>query len=720
MATIPLTDKLGLELNAEPAETSALLKYVQQLPKLHLDSLDLSKIGGLTLDQPALTSLTTGVSFQDPITLSAGGPALTVAAGVSGSIGLIADVGGLPGNDDSMELAADACYLEFKIEATASADLSASSGLLTFGASPSSQLEVTSCSRFAPKVGITLLQAVQDTVSQFSITASSSDFAGLQPGQITRVSASGALTLSGTADLLATANPLAAASLPAPLPAVAVSAGGSVTVGVSCEIETEYEVVARKLDGGSVRLGWYPKSAAEVTVKVSASEGISAGFSGTDLFSRVVAAISASPQADLKELAGAGVSDDQATAIQGAVTSATCRKLEISVAAAISAKDSTAAAFLYEINPSALNDQSRLAVDQALQGNLTGLHASGLTGVSCVSSVWDNVRSTSVELDVNLLGILNYSSISSLSLEGKVLYEPATGSMAITDKATAERIQSTEVNFGADTGKLRHVLAESFLITAVYHGAKQIAAGPALHCCHSFFELRNSTSAQDMKSKLQTGFAIGLLSASEAKPPAGVSDFGRTLFTASTDYDADLVTAMFLDAGGTPLPHERFETAGRMAIQYLVQEGDDDAARRYPAIDDTLWNRMKELGQPGFPSLFPGIAAPLAAAIEADYSTIQWWADAMVATARKLSEFRSWLNQHPAAALEDPDFQQRRNDLAGYLRGVAANTREEFGQPWGLIAMNQLAGSTAGAKILISGPDLVLSKRRYLAAAVGA
>jgi len=81
MATIPLTDKLGLELNAEPAETSALLKYVNSCRSCIWIRLDLSKIGGLTLDQPALTSLTTGVSFQDPITLSAGGPALTVAAG---------------------------------------------------------------------------------------------------------------------------------------------------------------------------------------------------------------------------------------------------------------------------------------------------------------------------------------------------------------------------------------------------------------------------------------------------------------------------------------------------------------------------------------------------------------------------------------------------------------------------------------------------------------
>lgn len=720
MATIQLTDKLGLDVDAQPAATSALLKYAQQLPALHFDSLDFSKIGGLTLDQPAITSLTTGVSFQDPISLGSGAPALTVAAGVSGTMEIITDAGDLPGHDDSVDLAPDACYMELAMEATASADLSATSGLLTFGASPSSQVEVTSCSRFVPKAGVTLLQALQQTVSNFSIPASSADLAGLQLGQFTRACVTGTLTVSGTANLLATANPLAAATLPAPLPEVSVSAGGSVTVGVACEIETEFEVVTRKLDSGAVRLAWYHKNATDVTVTVSASEGISAGFSGTDLFSKVVAVISASPQADLKELASAGVPDGQAAAIQGAVMSAACRKLEISVASEISAQDSKAATFLYEITLSALNDQSHLAVDQALRGNLTGLHAPGLPGVSCVSSIWDNVRTASVELDVNLLGILNYSSIARLSLEGRVLYEPATGSMVITDKATAERIQVDQVNYGADTQKLRHVLAESFLITAVYHGARQIAAAPSLHCCHSFFELQNSTSPEDMKAKLQTGFAIGLLSSSDAILQAGISGFGRTLFTASTDYDADMVAGMFLDTSDTPLPHERYETAGRMAIQYLVQDGDKDAVRRDPAVNDALWNLMKQRGQPGIPALFPGVAAPYLSAIQADYTTIEWWADAMVDAAQKLAAFRVWLAQHPTATLEDADFQKLRDDLAGYLRGVAANTRDEFGQPWGLIAMNQLAGRKAGAKILITGPRLVLKKSNELAATAGA
>jgi len=107
-----------------------------------------------------------------------------------------------------------------------------------------------------------------------------------------------------------------------------------------------------------------------------------------------------------------------------------------------------------------------------------------------------------------------------------------------------------------------------------------------------------------------------------------------------------------------------------------------------------------------------GIAAPLIGAITADYSVIQWWADAMHKTAQQLASMR-------LLAAESTDFQAQRQSLANYLRTVAANTREEFGQPWGLIAMYRLVGRTAGAKLIVSGPRLVLNKRTEPAAAIG-
>ena len=718
MATINLTDQLGLDVGTEAGDTSALLKYFKQLPSMRLDSLDLSKIGGLTLDRPALKALSTGLSFNDPIQLGDNGNTLTVDAGVHASLRFITDADDLPEEVSDDKPADPVCYVSFRVEATASAGISATAGEFTFGATPSTTVGFTSYTHFSQPAEVTLIEAVRQTVGQMAIPAESSDLEDLAPGQIATVDVSGKLELSAEANLLAVTNPLASASLPAPLPAPSVSAGGSATVGVSFEIETDYRIVARKLDSGAVRVGWYNKSEEGVKLSATVSEGISAGFGTTDLFSRVIGAISADAKADLQELQSGGLTEEKAEAIQDAVKEAVSRKLEIAVTAEWFATGSKSAAFLYEIVPASLTDASRAAIDRALAGDLTALHAP-LPGITCVNSIWENAHKRGVELDVNLLGVLNYRSIATLTLAGKVMYEPGTGALVIADTATADRIQTAAVNFGADADKLRHVLAESFLITAAYHGTKLVAGPVSLRSSHSFFELKDDAKAGDVTRGLRTGVGLGLMNAADVVLPAGIDDFGRTLFCASADYDSSLVTGMFLDRGGAPNPVELYETVGRAAIQLLVLQDDFDAARLRPAIEDDLWKKMKTDGQPGIPALFPGVADEVVKAIVTDYSTIRWWADVMCKTAGKLANVRLWQQRNPTASPDDPEFQALREDLAGHLRQVAANTSEEFGKPWGLIAMNQLAGARSGAKLLITGPHLVTNRKRDLAAAIG-
>lgn len=715
MATINLTDQLGLDVGAEPGDTSALLKYFKQLPSLRLDSLDLSKIGGLTLDRPVLKELSTGLSFNDPVQLGDGAATLTIGAGAHAKLRVITDPDSLPGDASDSKPPLQGRYVSFTVEATASAGISATEGEFTFGAMPSTAVAFASYTRFPHPAEVTLIDAVRQTVSQMAIPAKSKDLDDLAPGQIATVDVSGKLQLSASANLLAVTNPLASAALPAPLPAVSVSAGGSATVGVSFAIDTDYRIVARKLDSGAVRLGWYNQSTENLTVSAKLSEAISAGFGTTDVFSQVIGAISGDAKADLKELRSAGLTEEQVEAIQGAVKAAVCCKLEIAVGAEWFATGSRSAAFLYEIVPTSLTGESRAAIDQALGGDLSALHAP-LPGITCVSSIWQTAQKRGVELDVNLLGVLNVRSIATLCLAGKVMYEPATGALVIADTATADRIQTTAVNFGADADKLRHVLAESFLITAAYHGTKLIAGPVSLRCSHSFFELKDSANAGDLTRHLRTGVGLGLMNVADVALPAGIDDFGRTLFSASADYDSGLVTGMFLDGAGTPNPVELYETVGRAAIQLLVLPGDPDAARLRPAIEDNLWKQMKTDGQPGIPALFPREDDEVVKAIVTDYSTIRWWADVMCDTAAELAEVRLWQQRNPDASPDDPEFQALREGLAGHLRQVAANTRDEFGQPWGLLAMNQLAGARSGARILIASPHLVTNKQRSLTA----
>ncbi len=720
MATIPLTGDVGLDANIELAPFSSLLKYFQQLPALRASNGDFSKAAGMTLDQPALTSISTGLSFDKSYSIGAGSAALTVLAGAHGSLELIQRTPSVTNLPDV--IASDAaigegsCYLGFGVQACVGFAVGPDAGTLQFGIGPNETAEIWNYQSFPLHQGITLLDAVEKTVGDFLIPASADDLASLPDGSIATVTGTGSLKFSGTANLLAVTNPLASLTLPSPLPVLSVTAGGTLQVGASLALQCKFQVCAQKTGPGRVRLGWCRDKTEEFDVTATLAEGVSAGFGTTDLFSALIGVVSSNAAADLNELQKAGLAAGQIKAIQDAVKAAVCRKLELALCTEISAIDSRSAAFQYDVELAALTDTSRLALNQALAGDLSALDGSALAGITPVRSVWETTRTKRIRLEVNLLGILNFGSVSSLALSGAVMVEPATGAIVITDKATAQRIQSTALNFGADTGKLCHVLAESFLLTATYRGMQQQVGQPALTCSHDFFDLQNDTTPGRMKQELRVGAALGLFSAAEAAPPAGTAGFGRTMIHARTDYDSLLASALFLDAAGAPLPQEFYENAGRAAIQLLVSEGDEDAVRLRPAIDDGLWSRMKEQGQPGFAELFPGVPEPFLSAVTADYSAIIWWAEAMAGAGPRLAAIGKWFGQHPTAPLDDPAFESLRQDLAGHLKKVAATTSEEFGQPWGLIAMDQASGRKAVASILITGPKLTLARDRALTA----
>ena len=720
MPTIQLTDDLGLDADVKLAPFSALQKYFQQLTALRLTSGDLSKAGGFSLADPALTMLNTGLSFDKTVVAGPGTNTLSILAGVHGALELIRrtpTVASLPDlHCGDIPIADGTCYLKMGIQASVGPADAVTSGLLQFGAAPGVSLEIRNYRKLSLNQGLMLLDAVKQTIGNFLIPATVDDLASLDEGCVATVSAAGSLRLSGTANLLAVTNPLATAALPSPLPTLSVTAGGTAQVGASIEVKCTFQIGAQATAPGHVRIGWYRETDTELEVTAKVSEGISAGFGTTDLFSALIGVISANPSADLAELQKAGLSPAQVEAIQGAVDAAAARKLELALSAEISQTQSGDAMFLYGVDFAALTDASRQALDDALRGDLSGLHAGALPGITLVQSAWERARRNQVRFDVNLLGILNFGSVSSLAVSGSVLVEAATGALVLTDKATAQRIQSTAVNFGADTQKLRHVMAESFLLTAVYKGLQRQVGGPDLRCHYDFFDLSNDAGRDQMARYLRIGAALGLWTSDDAVPPAGIDDFGRSTIHAMTDYDNTLATGLFLDAGGGSVPQQYYENAGRAAIQLLVSEGDVDEVRRTPAIDDNLWEQMKAQGQPGFAALFPGVSPPLLGAITADYSAIMWWAEAMAGASQKLAAIRNWFALHSTGSVDDPEFENMRRDLAAHLAKVTATTSEEFGEPWGLIAMDQASGRRATANILITGPKLVRTKERALPA----
>jgi hypothetical protein len=186
-----------------------------------------------------------------------------------------------------------------------------------------------------------------------------------------------------------------------------------------------------------------------------------------------------------------------------------------------------------------------------------------------------------------------------------------------------------------------------------------------------------------------------------------------------TDYDDALTADLFLNADGSAIPREFYERVGRAALLPLVDAGDADAARRLPATDDGLWAEMKIRGQPNFRPLFPGVPAPMLGAIIADYSTIVWWAEAMAGAGERLAAVRKLFAGNAEVSVDDPAFQKLRKQLGDHLEKVAARTTEEFGAPWGLIAMHEASRRRAAARVLIASASFTLKKSRALVRAAG-
>jgi hypothetical protein len=702
MPSISISDGVSLTADAQLAPWSCLAKYAQDLPKLVTGGIDLNSWKVLTLADPAVQSLDAGVDVSEPITLSTPAPALTLGANAALHFEVL--TGKLFSPDlygDDIAIPDGQCAVRLGLSAEVSAGEKLPSGSATFGLDAHAGIAIDSYRPFPAGDGApTVLEALQQSLGELVIPFQTEDVSSMPPGAVVTLGGSGSLKFSAKANLLAVSNPLATVALPAPIGGLAVTQGASVAIGASWEIGCQYQVRVQKLDASSVRVGWYRKHSSEFVVTATAQAGISAGTSSMNLFPRLVGAISADAKAEEDELERAGLNTAAAAAIEGAVKKAVNRKLELALTAEFGSLASDEAAFLYELNLDKMGDAAHAAVDLALHGDLSGF-AEPPAGITEVRSILTRARASRFNFKINLLGIFNFSSISKLALTGTVTWTPSTGELLIVDQATAQRIQTASVNFGADEQKLRSVMAESFLITAAYRGSQSAVTPPQLKSTHSFFRLDNDTSRDELR---RFSMALDAVKLSPPELPADAGSFGRTTVHLEADYDDAASLALFLNDTGQPRPVEEYESTGRLALRLLIPSDGDDAFRLQPTLDDALWARMKDLGPANFAQLFP---SPQANVITSDYLTIRWWADAMHGAAILIQQIL-----RPGTANSDA----LRQDLAHHLKDVASKAREQFGSPWGLVAMYRVSGARAAAAGSITGPGYVFTSERPLAA----
>jgi hypothetical protein len=725
-----LTDSFGFTGDVKIPEDAGIVKYISGLRGMKVTDLNLSALTQIPLDKVPLKSASGGLSFEQPVPVGVNQVEMTVKAEGGGRLALFGPKAKQLFDPelfgDPITIEDEQFYVSLGVTASLATNLSAEARDLGFGLDAGGQVSLSVYKPFAksgPDGGAfaPFVQAIQETARDFVLLGDVEDLTKMSEGLIATVEGSGHLKFSAEAELLSVVNPLATVDPPGP-GELKVTAGGSIKVGATFQLFGEYQIRARKIDKQRVRLGFYKKRGKEFTLSVTAKGGVAAGVGGFDLFERLLKAVSKDPEVDKKQLQAGGLNEGQIKDIEDAVKAAIARKLELAASFELSASKSEEAAFDYDIDLSKLGAEGRQAIHKALDGDLTALAGGAApvpAGITLRRSIFTETQKKKHTLKVNLLGIYNAISVSSLTLKGRVMFVAETGELLITDSATATRIAASTSNFAADHAKLRKVMAESFLITAAYFCSKTTAQNPTLEIIHSYFESHSKTDRNTMKVNLKMVQAVELVSKQQAAEIlATANDFGASTVYVETRYDDALATALFLNADGTPRTEEEFERAGRDSIKALVQVGDSDDYRRAPATDDALWKEMRQLGNPdtfrniekikGLRNVKKLSVQTIVAGIMPDFAAIRWWAREMRGMAQKLAEIRAFLKANKNVDPENNTFKGLRRDLADHLKGVAARTHSMYGDPWGLVATFFAAGRAAKVKARLNAQRVAL------------
>jgi hypothetical protein len=716
--TFKLSDEFSFSTDIE-AGPGALSRYFKSLPDYLALAINLNALRTTTWDDPEVATTNNQLSFKTPVDIGGQAAVLKVGVGVNGTLSVF-----VPQTDkdplfkpdlfgDNIPVRLNERYVCASLQTSVTTTVGAPVDKLQFGFTGESGVNLSYCQRFSlADVTPPVLESIKQTLANFAIPADVDDFAAMPEGSVASVDSTGSLKFSGTVNLLTFVNPLASVKMPIGSD-LKVTAGGSIDVGAGYEYSGDYQIRVQRLAGSIFHLGFYRQREKDFSVTASASAGISTSLDSNPLFQAMLASISSDPQVDQNELAAAGLPQGTINAIQKALKSAIDRTLSLGIGMELHAIDENDAMFLYEVDLDALTPDSKSVLESALQGDLSGLVARDHTpgaGIRALKSLISSGKTLKHALKVNLLGIYNSISISKLVRDGSAAWDATTGEYVLTDSVNASHLGIDSVNFGANSDKLRNVLAESLLMTAAYRAGACVSGQPALQARHSHFALSDKTSHDDMLHDLQIGAGLGFADAAAAASslPAQTQQFGRTTVLAEACYDDDAFGALFFD-GARQRDESEYDRAGRNALTYLTHPGDGLEYRLRAAQNDALWAKMREIGNvqsSDFRHLFPDLSPQAVSNIGVDYINIVWWTEAMLKTGEKLRAMRQYLSQ-PGTGRTDPEFLKRKGDLANQLATLAGRTRQDFGGPWGLLAMN-LVAPRPGRRFLLSSPTTSL------------
>lgn len=717
VSTIELRDGFGLVGDVSPDPASAFAKYLKNPSAITAVLHNKAPIAGLQIGQDPFASQTLGISFDKSIELGATGVDLTIKPQLAATVEIkkgesLFDEDEDPFRDKIPIPDKQHAFVVAGIEASLDVGLAGKSGDLRFGFSAGTGTVLKNYRLFA--LNDQIVPALRMLFENFVVPGDLRDLESMQPGSLATVEGTGSLKFSATANLLSAVNPLATVDAVIGEGILNLRDGGSLNVAAAYTLTGEYQLRIQRLGGRRFQLGYEKKRGSDFRVSAAAQFGVSPSVAGFDLIQAVLEMLSADPVPDKDVFRQAGLSDEQISSIGSAIKTAIERSLELSLKSELDFLDTVSTAFSYEVDLDALDANGRQAVHDALDGDLSGLESFTPTGVKPLKSVFSTLRKGKKILKVNLLGIFNYGSVSTLFQKGTVIVDQQAGDITITDQVGADRIQFNSSNFAKDSAKLRKVLAESFLVTVTYRASKTVLQAPNISTSYSFFELHEKANLSNIRDYLQVAQAMNLIS------PEGMTDkiarvgkfqsFGPATLYLDSHYDDAIFRTLFLDSQGNARPEGEYENLGRQAMAAtIVRDGSVGNARLRPLENDAIWRSMQE-GTTTFATVLKeqGFAAEYIPAISSDYLAIKWWVDAMHGVGEALARVLKFFSEQPRADVGNHTVAQLRKELDNKLSRVAANTHDHFAEPWGFLVMDLASGRKARISLQINCSKLTL------------
>ncbi len=716
MPTINITNQLGADIDivsAKPETGSLLAKYLPAPEAEFVLHHDLVAALEQPLASAGKTPLSLGFHFSDKLALGGGKPAITIGARETQAVNVNAKTGAkLFGDDnpfgDGITVDAGTAYLSLALNGIIDPGLSADDSGITFGFNPASGMGIEFFKRFPLSMSKpTVAEALGQVIATAVLPAELSDLDRMKPGEIAVVTGNGHFKVSGDMKVSAVPNPLASPKLPLANQPVSVQAGPSIDLGGAFTISGEYRIVARKISDGSVQLGYYRKHGEEWSVSATVEAGLGASFGDTELLEKLITAVSPKPDEEFNMLTSGALTKEQIKQIHDQITACLSHALGVSLKAEFSASDTHEAAFLYQIETAVLDETGSGAVQAALNGNLSGLtqlerndKGNGVIapGITMLRSSLKNARERKASLKINLLGLLNFGSVSELIAKGETVYEPVTGELTIHETVSGTSIQALVLPQAQAQEEFRKLRFHALLVTTAYRASRSVGS-IELTSSDIYFAFNLNTNEHTISEYLDGMIAVGLLDAGgKAELMTGFHGSGASTCVIRVEFSDAACEAMFLN-NGIPREETEYEAIGRRKLQKLLfpPPGDSLDADRYrrDALTEPVWRQLKALGNPAeFAGALPELAGDSLRlnVVGSDYAAITWWAKTMASAARKLAAVRAFVGQaDPGTLHADSRFQTLRDDLQQHMAQVVANSQLHFNLPLGLAALYEAA-----------------------------